>query len=172
MNIADLIILITWCFFATRGYSRGLIKEAASLFGIIAAIHFANLYHLRLAPYLVNFMSSAEYTPLAAYIIIVIAVILAVRVLVLGLTGLIKLAMVQWANNFFGLVFGLGKGIILTALVLMIMTAYGPKQDFTQQSKLLPYVASVSRTLMDYTPIDVKQKIQQTLSGVPVKKNP
>jgi membrane protein required for colicin V production len=170
MNIADLIILITWCFFATRGYSRGLIKEAASLFGIIAAIHFANLYHARLAPYLVNFMASTEYTALAAYIVIVVAVILAVRILVLGLTGLIKLAMVQWANNFFGMAFGLAKGVIITALVLMIMTAYGPKAEFTQNSKLLPYVSEVSKLLTDFTPPDVKQKIQQTLSGIPVKK--
>jgi len=172
MNIADLLILITWCFFATRGYSRGLVTEAASLFGIFAAIYFANLYHARLAPYLVNVMSSPEYTGLAAYIIIVVAVILAVRIVVLGLTGLIKLAMVQWANNLFGLAFGLGKGIILTALVLMIITAFGSKPEFTQHSKLLPYVAEVSKMLTDFTPADVKQKIQQTLSAVPIKKTP
>ncbi|MBF0480528.1 MAG: CvpA family protein [Desulfovibrionaceae bacterium] len=172
MNIADLLILIAWCFFATRGYSRGLIMEAASLCGIFAAIYFANLYHAKLAPHLINFMSSQEYTGLAAYILIVVAVILAVRILVLGLTGLIKLAMVQWANNLFGLAFGLGKGIILTALVLMIVTAYGPKPDFAQHSKLLPFVSEVSKMLTDFTPPDVKQKIQQTLSSVPLKKSP
>jgi membrane protein required for colicin V production len=170
MNIADLIILIVWCFFATRGYSRGLVAEAASLFGIIAAIHLANQYHLRLAPYLVNFMSTPEYTGLAAYILILIGVILGMRIIVLGLTGLIKLAMVQWANNFFGLLFGLGKGVIITALAFMVITAYAPKQEFAQNSKLIPYVAGVSKTLTDYAPAELKQKISQTINNTPIKK--
>ena len=45
MNILDIIFSIILCFLGIRGIFRGLVKEAASVFGLVLGFFLANSYY-------------------------------------------------------------------------------------------------------------------------------
>ena len=49
MNILDIIFSIILCFLGIRGIFRGLVKEAASVFGLVLGFFLANSYYGQLA---------------------------------------------------------------------------------------------------------------------------
>jgi len=167
VNIADLTLLIVWGFFFFRGYIRGLVKEAASILALVLGFKLAVAYSPELSPHITPLVSNAAFAAPAAFIIIFVAVMIACSVLVSGLTTLMKLSLIDWANKFFGGFFGLAKGILITALVLWVWTALLPRPEFMASSRLLPVLEKVDNVLSQYIPPDWKQKLKN-LTPAPV----
>ncbi|MBI4803851.1 MAG: CvpA family protein [Desulfovibrio sp.] len=167
MNIADLALLVIWGFFFFRGYFRGLIKEAASILALILGFKVAVLYSPQVSPHLTSLVSNPAFAAPAAFILIFVGVMIACSLLVSGLTALMKLTLIDWANKFFGGFFGLAKGIFITALVLWVWTVLLPKPDFMQSSRLVPVLEKVDSYLSQFIPADWKQKLK-SLTPPPV----
>jgi len=167
VNIADLALIIIWGFFFFRGYIRGLVKEAASILALVLGFKLAVAYSPVVSPHLTPLVSNAAFAAPAAFIIIFVAVMIACSLVVSGLTTLMKLTLIDWANKFFGGFFGLAKGILITALVLWVWTALLPRPDFMASSRLLPVLEKVDAVLSQYIPPDWKQKLKN-LTPAPV----
>jgi len=160
-------LLIIWGFFFFRGYYRGLVKEAASILALILGFKLAVAYSPQVAPYITPLVSNQAFASPAAFILIFVGTMIACSFVVSGLTALMKLTLIDWANKFFGGFFGLAKGILITAVVLWIWTALLPKPDFMQSSRLVPVLEKVDATLSQFIPPDWKQKLK-TLTPPPV----
>lgn len=164
MNIADLAILVISGFFFFRGYSRGLVKEAASLIGLLFGFQAANSYSEQLAPHLNSILSNPQHAKPAAYIIIFIGTMLLVSLAAAAISKLLKLAMIKWADSLFGGLFGLGKGILIIAILLFLVTMFTPKPDFLANSRLAPQVAKVTSYLSQYVPEDLKKTFERNIA--------
>lgn len=160
MNIADLTLLIIWGFFFFRGYYRGLVKEAASILALVLGFKLAVLYSPQVSPHLTSLVSNPAFAAPAAFIIIFVGVMIACSFVVTGLTALMKLSLIDWANKFFGGFFGLAKGVLVTAVVLWIWLALLPKPDFMNTSKLAPVLEKVDAYISQFIPPDWKQKLK------------
>ena len=167
MNIADLALLIIWGFFFFRGYYRGLVKEAASILALILGFKLAVAYSPQVSPHLTSLVSNPAFAAPAAFILIFVGVMIACSLFVTGLTALMKLTLIDWANKFFGGFFGLAKGVLITALVLWVWTVLLPKPEFMASSRLVPVLEKVDASLSEYIPADWKQKLK-TLTPPPV----
>lgn len=167
MNIADLALLVIWGFFFFRGYYRGLVKEAASILALILGFKLAVAYSPQLAPHLTPLVSNEAFASPAAFILIFVGVMIACSLAVTGLTALMKLTLIDWANKFFGGFFGLAKGVLITALALWIWTVLLPKPDFMNSSRLVPVLEKVNGYLSQYIPPDWNKKLK-SLTPPPV----
>ncbi|GFK95238.1 hypothetical protein NNJEOMEG_03096 [Fundidesulfovibrio magnetotacticus] len=165
MNIADLTLLIIWGFFFVRGYIRGLVKEAASILALILGFKLAVAYSPALSPHLTPLVSNPAFAAPAAFLILFVGVMIACSLLVSGLTTLMKLTLIDWANKFFGGFFGLAKGILVTALILWVWTVLLPRPDFMASSRLVPVLEKVDGFLTQYIPPDWKQKLKNLTPG-------
>lgn len=152
MNIADLVLLVAWGFFAVRGYIRGLLRELGALVAIFAGLKLATQYHDQLSPHIRPFVSSDSYASPTAYVIILILTLLAFRILVGVLAGIMKVTFIKWLDNLLGGVFGAAKGVVLSAVALMAVTAFLPRPDFLVGSKLVPTVSMVGGFLVGVLP--------------------
>lgn len=167
MNIADLALLIIWGFFFFRGYYRGLVKEAASILALILGFKLAVAYSPQVSPHLTSLVSNPAFAAPAAFIVIFVGVMIACSFIVTGLTALMKLTLIDWANKFFGGFFGLAKGVLVTALVLWVWTVLLPKPEFMASSRLVPVLEKVDASLSGYIPAEWKQKLK-SLTPPPV----
>lgn len=167
MNIADLALLVIWGFFFFRGYYRGLVKEAASILALILGFKLAVAYSPQLAPHLTPLVSNEAFASPAAFIVIFVGVMVACSLAVTGLTALMKLTLIDWANKFFGGFFGLAKGVLITALALWIWTVLLPKPDFMSSSRLVPVLEKVNGYVSQYIPPDWNKKLK-SLTPPPV----
>ena len=160
MNIVDLSLLIIWGFFFFRGYYRGLVKEAASILALVLGFKLAVAYSPQVSPHLTPLVSNPAFAAPAAFIIIFVGVMVACSFVVTGLTALMKLTLIDWANKFFGGFFGLAKGILITAVVLWIWLVLLPKPEFMESSRLVPVLEKVDGYISQYIPPDWKQKLK------------
>lgn len=159
LNIADLTLAIVWLFFSIRGYMRGLVKEVGSLAAIAMGFYCAGTYHKALAPHLTAYISG-NYAGTAAYLLIFTVVLLGVWFLALGISGIVKITMTQWADRFFGGGFGLAKGMLLTAVVLFLIHLATPHPEFLKGSMLVPILERISAKLVHFIPPDINEKLR------------
>ena len=153
-------LLIIWGFFFFRGYFRGLVKEAASILALVLGFKLAVAYSPQLSPHLTPLVSNPAFSAPAAFIVIFVGVMLACSFVVTGLTALMKLTLIDWANKFFGGFFGLAKGILITAVILWIWLVLLPKPEFMDSSRLVPVLEKVDGYISQYIPPDWKQKLK------------
>ncbi len=60
---------------------------------------------------------------------------------------LIKSAGIEWFDRFLGGVFGLVRGVLVDAILLMALVAFAIKPEAVRQSVLAPYVTTGARAI-------------------------
>jgi len=149
MNLLDLAILIIVVLIAVRGFFRGIIQEAATLFGIIASFFLASYYYNDLARFLHGYTSNYL---LALYFLSFLFIFglsfFLFRVLGLLINKMVHLPFFGWADRVFGGFFGLIKGGVVVFFLITLLTLFLPKQNtLINQSRLFPWVISLTDQL-------------------------
>ncbi len=166
MNVADLALLILWLVFFVRGYFNGLVREAGSLAALVFAFYAAKTWRLELSPHLAPYISG-DYTEAAACILIFVVVMFAAWLVALALSALLKIGAAQWADRLFGGVFGLLKGVAVTAAALFFLTMFMPRPEFLAASKLVPVLDQIVTTLTGHIPPDLMRRINDLKDETP-----
>ncbi len=135
MNILDIGITITICFFGYKGFKNGLIKELGSLLALIAGIFLA----IRFSELIYSFVENktninTEYIPVISFAIIFIGVVILVLVLSKTLDRFIKVIKLQWLNKLAGIVFSLLKTSLIMGGLLFLIIQTNEKTDIVKSS--------------------------------------
>jgi membrane protein required for colicin V production len=149
MNLLDLAILIIVVLIAVRGFFRGIIQEAATLFGIIASFFLASYYYNDLARYLHGFTRNYLLgLYFLSFLVIFGLSFFLFRVLGLLINKMVHLTFFGWADRVFGGFFGLIKGGVVVFFLITLLTLFLPKQNtLINQSRLFPWVISLTDQL-------------------------
>ncbi len=156
MTLLDIVFLLLLIIFCARGFFHGILKEIAGIAGVVIGFWVANHYHAELTPYILPYMSSPGSAETASYIVTVVLVTVASWILIRGLSNLLKLALLSWADHALGGAFGFIKGILLCAIVLLALTTFMPGADFVQGSMTAPYIGRVTVFLAEFLPEDMQ----------------
>ncbi len=153
MNILDLIILIPVVWGAIRGFSKGLVMELATLIGmvlgILGAFHFSGSLGNLLGDYLTLGPTAMK---ILSYTLIFFGVLLISWIIGKIITKVIDMVMLGWLNKILGAVFGLLKGVIIAALLLMIIVFFDKNEKIlTRQAKEKSmFFQALSKVVPDY----------------------
>lgn len=122
MIIVDIIFLGLFIVAGFSGYKQGMVRQAASLAGLVlgiwGAIHFSNLT----ANLLVQSLGfTSPFLPLISFAITFLVILVAVHFVGLLVDGLFSLAHLGIINSLVGVVFGVLKvALILSVLIIFI----------------------------------------------------
>lgn len=170
MNLFDIVILVIVCFCVIRGAFRGIIKEAASIVGVLAGIWAAYSYYPKLASTmtgLADFLPGPGYVNIVSFMIIfcvVFAVISAIGVLI---KFLMKIVFLGWVDKICGATFGFIKGFMIISMLLLILTTFLDKgTPLVKESILSPYIASVSETMSRFGSKDIRHQFGSKIDYV------
>ncbi len=151
MTPFDVCVLIVLTLSFLYSLFKGFIREIFSLFAYIGGYAVAVKYHEELAKTLSGTISSDTVAKVAAFVIIYVGTMIAVKILgnivrkmfqeAAGLTGM---------DRFLGGVVGLAKGLVIL-VVLMVPLSYFP--DFhkktVEDSKFAPHLHAISGTVTE-----------------------
>lgn len=170
MNPLDIVIIVVLGFGLIRGFFRGLVKELSSIVGVIAGFFAANLYHPLLVPYFKSWISDPNYIHIICFAIVFIGVFLIVSILGVIIKYLLNVAFLGWADRIFGIIFGLAKGVLISAVLLMALTAFLPKNNaLVKNSLLAPHVSIITQKLAYLVPEEMKDKYRSKFKALQKK---
>ena len=167
MTVLDVAMIVIAGFCLIRGIFRGLIKEISSIVGVLAGYYAAYTYYGYPAKLLSQWMSNAAYVNLLSFFIIFCFVFLIISILGVIIKYLLSISHLGWADRISGAVFGVVKGLLIAAILLVAMTAFLPKEaPVVKKSILAPHVSLISETMAKVVPQQMKQAFKVNLDGL------
>ncbi len=152
-----LIIILLYCFI--RGIFRGLLKEFSSLIGVLGGFYAAYTYYLSAGIYLKRWISDPDYINILSFLLIFLCVFLIISALGIIIKYILKIVFLGWVDRVFGGAFGILKGILVGSVLLIVFTAFLSKDsDTIKNSKLSPYITSISDQMIKVTPKELKNE--------------
>ncbi|MDD2603207.1 MAG: CvpA family protein [Desulfobacterales bacterium] len=165
MNAFDIFVLIIVGYALIRGIFRGLIKEMAAIIGVAAGFWGAYTYYPLLADFLSPWIDNPGHLKIVSFLVIFCVVLLVVSIVGVVIKYLLRVAFLGWLDRICGGLFGLLKAVLITAVVLMALTAFLPKNaPLVRDSLAAPYITAISATLARITPGEFKTEFRDKLT--------
>lgn len=124
MNWIDLIIVILVVLSVISGFSNGLVKEVASLVGLIlgiwGAIKFSDFTAAKLYEW---FDLSGQYVGIIAFIITFCAIVICIHFIGVLADKVVDAVQLSFLNRLLGMVFGAVKNILILSVIFSVLNA-------------------------------------------------
>jgi len=138
------------------GLTRELVRLAALLLGILMGLW----WYPEVARYLEPYTSSPAIAGFAAFLLILIGFIVLGWVAAKVLGKLIKASGLRWFDRLLGAAFGLVRGVLLAAALVLAMVAFLPEKGASEtvaRSRLAPTVLYAARVIVTVAPRRLKE---------------
>ena len=123
MSYLDLFFGLAIAWGAYSGFSKGLIKELASILGVIIGVFLAKNYYpyldIKLKPI---FESDAGFISILSAILIFLLTIMVFKIIAKFLTKFLKIIALGLLNRIIGSVFGIFKTVLLLCILVFIFS--------------------------------------------------
>lgn len=139
---------------------KGFVQELISLATVLIGLVVAAIGYTRAAVWFDDLTKSHEIALGLGFLVLFLGTMIAGALVGIVARRLIKTAGIQWFDRFLGGIFGLVRGVLVDAVVLMIMLAFAIKPDVVQQSALAPYVTTGTRAIAMVMPGDLRAQFQ------------
>ena len=157
-DVFDLLVVLTLVVFAGRGFFQGFVAEVAGLVALLGGFWAAHHYHALLAPRLTA-IADPSWRGIAAYVLIFLAVLIAVALVARILQKILSFSFVAWADKLAGGAVGLAKGTLLCALALLLLQKFFAQAAFMQHSRTLPYFNALIAQVRGWLPPDLLARL-------------
>ncbi|WP_028316421.1 CvpA family protein [Desulfatibacillum aliphaticivorans] len=159
MNALDIFICVVVAIGLFRGVVRGLIKEAASIVGVVTGFYVAIGHYHVLTPMFSQYIKTPETVNLLAFFVLFFSVLIGVAAIGSILKYVLKIAHLGNVDKVFGGILGLIKGILVSAAVVFALTMFLPSNESGSvgRSRLAPVVTKSSKFIIALVPEKVMQ---------------
>lgn len=168
MNGLDIALLVVLIFFFLRGIFRGFVVELASIAGLVVGFFLASNYYPAAGDTLKPFIQNQSYRHAVGFEIVFLVAYSLVSFLGIFLNKLVKIAISNVASGLLGATIGLGKGLALSAVVLMATASFiRPDTPFFKDSLSWPYMRNISDGIKEMVPPDLKKSLESKIETLP-----
>jgi membrane protein required for colicin V production len=127
---------------------KGFVQELIALGSVLIGLVVAAIGYSRAALWFDDLTKSHEIALGLGFLLLFLGTLLVGALVGVVARKLIKTAGIQWFDRFLGAIFGLVRGVLVNAILLMAMLAFAIKPDAVQQSALAPYVTIGTRVIV------------------------
>lgn len=167
MNAFDMIIIVIFAYCLIRGIFRGLIKELASIIGVLAGFYGAYSYYPVLAKVLGRWISAGAYLNILSFLAVFCIVFFLISILGVILKYILSVAFLGWVDRISGAAFGALKAILITSVLMLAFTTFLPANSpFVRDSLLAPHVSSMAETLAKVVSKEMKGVFGDKISAL------
>ena len=139
-----------------KGFVQELIALASALIGLAVAA----FGYTRAALWFDDLTKSHEVALGMGFLSLFVAVLIAGALVGMLARKLIKTAGLEWFDRFLGGVFGLLRGVLICAILLMALMAFAIKPEDVRRSALAPYVTTGARVVAVIMPGSLRAQFQ------------
>ena len=164
MNSFDVVVAVILGFCLIRGIFRGLVKEMASIIGVLAGFYAAYTYYPEMAGLLSRWISNTIYLNITSFTVIFCLILLIISVLGVVLKYLLSIVHMGWVDRVSGAGFGVLKGVLIASVMLVTLTAFLPKgSPLVRDSLLAPHINMLSENMAKIISDDMQQAFNEKM---------
>ena len=157
MNPFDILMVTILSYGVIRGVFRGLVRELASIVGVLGGFYAAYTYYPHVAKLISPWVTNLAYRNILSYLVLFSVVVIIVGILAVVIKYLLNIAYLGWVDRVCGALFGGVKSILVICVFFIVLTAFLPKgSPFIKNSVLSPHVATVSEVMAKVLSKDMK----------------
>ncbi len=144
------------------GVVRGFLREVFSFVIWLVALFAAWTFHKELAGVLARWITSSHPQLIAAFLILILGVLILGAILDSLLSTLLKKKRLIIGNRILGGVFGATRGAILAAMLAFLWSPLTPLQgnDRWRQSSLIGHFQGLARHILEQIPAQVTDRLK------------
>lgn len=158
MNPFDVFLIIILGYSLIRGLFRGLVKEVASIIGVLGGFYAAYSYYPVVAKLFSGLIENTAYLNILSFLIIFCGVLILISILGIIIKYLLNVAFLGWIDRICGVGFGLIKGVLIVTVVFIILTTFLPKgAPLIKKSVLAPHVIWISEKMANVVSKDMQR---------------
>ena len=120
MTSFDYIVLLVIGISIVVSMMRGAVREVLAIVGWVVALYTARTYAPQLVPLLPPDIPTEPLKILAAFVILLLGVLLVASLLAIALSSIIKKIGLNWLNRFVGALFGLARGLLIVCVLVFL----------------------------------------------------
>ena len=158
MNLLDLGILAILVYSVVMSAMKGFVREVFGLIALAISVLLAAWFHPWSARLFKDVVRTENLALFFSFSVIFLGTLLAGVVIIWLITKFMKFAKLQWADRVLGAAFGLIRGWVIGAVLLLSLTAYEVQTERVRNSELAPYFLPGSRVIALLTPYELKAK--------------
>jgi membrane protein required for colicin V production len=167
MTPFDIVVVVIIGYGIIRGLFRGLVKEIASIIGVLGGFYLAYRYYGFLGAHLGWLTTNESYRMIVGFLVIFCAVLVIVAGLAMIIKYLLKIVYMGWADRIGGLIFGFVKSVLIVSILFLILTAFLPRDaGLMKTSVLAPHIARVSEKLATVVSREMKENFADRLKDL------
>ncbi len=166
MNPLDYLLLALLLYSTIRAALNGLFREAFTLAGLLIAFPLACWYYNPLAAQLRNLITTPTLAQLTAFTLILTAITLLASLLGRLFRRGARTVGLGIADRLGGALFGLLRGAVLAAAILLAITAFLPTAPWVQTSQISPYLLRAAHAVSFAMPPDLRIRLMDSLQNL------
>jgi membrane protein required for colicin V production len=161
MTIFDYLVLAIIGLSIILSVMRGLLIEALSIVGWVAAFFVAKTYSSQLVPMIPVDITTESLRILAAFLVVFFATLLITSLLAIALSAVFKKIGLGWLNRVLGAVFGLTRGVLIVCILVFLAGLTSLPQDERWRNAMFsaPIEALVT-SLLPWVPDNITQYVK------------
>ena len=157
LSVTAIDILVVVVILVSAGYAafRGLVHETFAILEWVAAAYVALRFTPLLQPLLQGYISPSWLEWIAVFAGAFLVVFVPLSILSRRLSEMVRKSEVGPIDHTFGLVYGVGRGLVIVGLAYIAFAALVPAEnhpDMLTKARLFPLIRSTSDVLRSLTP--------------------
>jgi len=165
MTIFDYAVLAILVLSILLSVVRGVVRELLSLAGWVIAFMVASSFAAAFSPMLPSAIIGDQFRGVLAFASIFLSALLAMGLLTMLISALVKTAGLGFADRFMGSLFGFARGLLV---VLLAVLAAGlttvPQEPFWKKATLSAPLETVAMMILPWLPQDLSRHISYVKS--------
>jgi membrane protein required for colicin V production len=158
LSLIDWILLVILAYSIAISWFKGFVREVLGLITVVAAILFAAWSYRSVGGLFKDVARTENLALFMGFSVVFLVTLIAGFVIILLIRKFMKFAKLQWADRLLGAAFGLIRGWMIGAVLLLALTAFEVQTERLKNSELAPYFLPGSRVIALITPYDMKAK--------------
>jgi len=156
--------LLDWLFVAILVYSiaiswfKGFVREVLGLVTVILGVLLASWLCRAVGNRFKDVVRTENIALFLGFSLIFLLVLAAGFLVIWLINRFMKFAKLQWADRLLGAAFGFVRGWVISAAILLALTAFEIQTERLRNSELVPYFLPGSRVIAVMTPYELKAK--------------
>jgi len=157
-SLLDWLILAILVYSIAVSWFKGFIREILGLITVLAAVLLAAWFYRGVGGLFKDVVRTENIALFLGFSLIFVMTLVTGFVVIWLITKFMKLAKLQWADRMLGAAFGFIRGWVISAAILLALTAFEIQTERLKGSELAPYFLPGSRVIAVMTPYEMKAK--------------
>lgn len=159
LNSLDWFLLIVVGLSTLAAFRKGIIRVLFSIAGFIAALLLASWNYLQFAVWLRSWVANFAIAQVIAFLAILVGVMLAFTLIASFVAKSVAAVGLGFLDRLLGAAFGLLRGALFGAALLMAIVPFVPEASWLKHSMLAPYFLAASHGLSFVVPRQLQEQM-------------